>query len=239
MIQLSPYHPEVDAIWHALTSTGARTIAVVAAVPGEGTSLVATALARRAGMSAPSEMGRDDRPGAGPSALLVDLDLSRPSVSRLLGLRPAPDAIVRMDAMGISVFGNASSASADAWRERTRLISQLSAWQRDYRYIVMDTAPMLTGESDEITGATAAAAADVCVMVTLAGRTPANRIREARDNLQAAGANLVGTILNDRDNQSLRAELDRQTYRFNRFMPKAMAALRLRISRSPLIGARV
>ncbi len=37
MIQISPFHPEIDAIWHAVASCGARSIAIVAADTGAGT----------------------------------------------------------------------------------------------------------------------------------------------------------------------------------------------------------
>lgn len=239
MIQISPYHPELDAIWHAVANAGARSLAVVAANPGEGTTLIATALARRAGLSASAETGPDGRRPPATTALLVDLDLTRPSVARSLGLRPAADEIVPLEAMGISVLGLTSATAAGEWRERSKLTRQLAAWRQEYNVVVLDTAPLLTGDADEITGATAASAADACVMVTLAGRTPSSRIREARDMLNAAGANLIGTILNDRDNPSLRAELDRQTYRLNRLLPQTMGKLRRKIARSPLLSARV
>jgi len=241
VIQISPYHPEIDAIWHAVSSTGARSIAVVSAEPGEGTTMIAAALARRAGLSAtsdiPTHSGR--RPPANSTALLVDLDIGRPSVARILGLRPRADEIVRLDAMGIAVLGDVGPDAMECWRERGQLADQLKDWRSDWSVVVLNGAPLLTEDADEIPGTTAAAAADVCVLVTLAGRTPGNRVREARDKLSAAGANLIGSILNDRDNPSLLAELDRETYRFAKAFPRSMAALRARMHRSPILSARV
>lgn len=241
MIQISPYHPEIDAIWHALSGTGARSIAVVSAEPGEGTTMIAAALARRAGLSAtadiPTHSGRTAP--ANSTALLVDLDVGRPSVARILGLRPRADEVVRLDAMGIAVLGDIGPDATERWRERGQLADQLKAWRSEWSVVVLDSAPLLTGDADEIPGTTAAAAADVCVLVTLAGRTPGNRIREAREKLSAAGANLIGSILNDRDNPSLLAELDRETYRFAKILPRSMAALRARMHRSPILSARV
>jgi len=241
MIEVSPYHPEIDAIWHAISSTGARSIAVVSAEPGEGTTLIATALARRAGLSANA-----DRPTAGGRAapvnnvaLLVDLDIERPAVNRVLGLRPQPGELVRLDAMGIAVLGDIGNEAVEAWRERTELGAQLASWRATWSVVVLNTSPLLGSESDSIPGATAAAAADVCVLVTLAGRTSGNRIREAREKLAATGANLIGSILNDRDSPSLLAELDRETYRVGKFFPKAMANLRGWMRRSPVLNARI
>ncbi len=246
MIQISPYHPEIDAVWQAVFATGARSVAVVAAEPGEGTTLIADALARRAGLSAGTDM--DAAPARASSAtavlgaraaLLVDLDIGRRSVGRLLGLRPAMDELVRLDAMGLGVLAHIGPAATEAWRERSTLAEQLKRWQADWSLVVLDTAPVLSGDADEIPGTTAAAAADVCLLVTLAGRTPGNRIREARDKLAAARANLIGSVLNDRDNPSLLAELERETYRFSRFFPRTMAGLRARMHRSPVLSARI
>ncbi len=255
---ISPYHPEIDSIWQAVSATGARSIAVVSALPREGASQIAVALARRAGQSAaPETTAQPGRPlAARPKALLVDLDLLRPESLRMLGQAAQPDEIVRVDGMNLAVLGNVGAETANAWRERARLTEQLAAWRSEWGTVVLDTAPLLTVErrrglrttaadrrappdSGEIAGLTAAAAADVCILVTLAGGTSGTRIREAREKLAAAGANLIGAILNDRDNPSLLAELDRETYRFAKYFPNWMAGLRARMHRSPILTVRV
>jgi protein-tyrosine kinase len=255
---ISPYHPEIDSIWQAVSATGARSIAVVSALPREGASEIAVALARRAGQSAAAEsLAQPGRPvAASPRALLVDLDLLRPAALQMLGQVSQPDEIVRVDDMNLAVLGVVGPETANTWRERTRLTEQLAAWRSDWGIVVMDTAPLLNVErrrgrrttaadrrssphSGEITGITAAASADVCILVVLAGRTSGTRIREAREKLAAAGANLIGTILNDRDNPSLLAELDRETYRFAKYFPNWMAGLRTRMHRSPILTVRV
>jgi Mrp family chromosome partitioning ATPase len=258
MSLISPYHPELDAIWQAISATGARSIAVVSALPREGASQIAVALARRAGQFAAAEtLAQPGRPvAAHPRALLVDLDLLRPSSMRILGQGSQPDEIVRVDSMNLAVLGAIGPETANAWRERARLAEQLAAWRSEWSTVVLDAAPLLTVErrrgrrtsaadrrsspdSGEIAGITAAAAADVCILVTLAGGTSGTRIREARDKLAAAGANLIGAILNDRDNPSLLAELDRETYRFAKYFPDWMAGLRARMHRSPILTVRV
>ena len=75
--------------------------------------------------------------------------------------------------------------------------------------------------------------------MTLAGRTPSGRVREAREQLAAAGANLIGAVLNDRENPSLLSELDRETWRLGRMLPRQMAALRARLHRMPALTARI
>lgn len=258
MIRIPPYHPEIDAIWQAVSATRARSIAVVSTQPGEGTTQVAAALARRAGQFASHDAeGRAGRPDAGRSdALLVDLDLVRPSVSAMLEQTPQPDEIICVDDMNLATLGRIGPLAAERWRERARLTEQLASWQSEWSTIVLVAAPLLRVErrrarrgtaadrrkgpsSGEIAGITAAAAAEVCILVTLAGGTSGTRIREAREKLAAAGANLIGSILNDRDNPTLLGELDRETYRFARYFPDWMGRLRARMHRSPILTARV
>nr|WP_294564942.1 hypothetical protein [uncultured Rhodopila sp.] len=255
---ISPYHPEIDSIWQAVSATGARSVAVVSALPREGASEIAVALARRAGQCAAAEsLARPGRPAAAsPKTLLVDLDLQQPAAGRMLGLASQPEEILRVEGMNLAVLGAISPETANAWRERARLTEQLAAWRSDWGIVVLDTAPLLNAErrrgrrtsaadrrsspySGEIAGITAAAAADVCILVTLVGGTSGTRVREAREKLAAAGANLVGTILNDRDNPTLLAELDRETYRFAKYFPGWMASLRARMRRSPILTVRV
>ena len=174
----------------------------------------------------------------------------------MLGQASQPDEIVRVEEMNLAVLGTIGPDTANAWRERVRLTEQLAAWRADWGTVVLDTAPLLTTErrrgrrtgaadrraspdGGEIAGITPAAAADVCILVTLAGGTSGTRIREAREKLAAAGANLIGAILNDRDNPSLLAELDRETYRFAKYFPDWMAGLRARMHRSPILTVRV
>jgi Mrp family chromosome partitioning ATPase len=237
MIQLSPFHPEIDAVWNAVAQSGARSVAIVAAEPGEGTTLVAGALARRAGLSMAAD--RADGARSAVASLLVDLNLARPAVARVLGLRPLPGEVVRLDALGLAVLADIGVAGAEGWRERAQLASRLAAWRADWGLVVLDTAPLLSGDADIIPGATVAAAADATVLVTLAGRTPANRVREAREKLAAAGATVIGAVLNDRDNPSLLAELDRETWRLSQMFPRQMAGLRSRLHRIPALRARI
>jgi Mrp family chromosome partitioning ATPase len=237
MIQLSPFHPEIDSIWQAVVKSGASSIAIVAAEPGEGTTLVAGALARRAGLAMTAERADGHRPPA--AALLVDLNLARPAVARGLGLRPLPGEIVRLDALGLAVLGDVGIAGAEGWREPAQLGVRLRAWQAEWGMVVLDTAPLLSADADMVPAATVAAAADATVLVTLAGRTAANRVREAREKLAAVGANVIGAVLNDRDNPSLLAELDRETWRLSHLFPRQMAALRARMHRMPALQARI
>ncbi len=226
MTLLSPYDPEIETLWRAISAAGARSVAIVSSRPGEGTTLIASALARRAGLA-----------GGAPS-LLVDLNQVSPGVGRLLGLRPEPGEIVSLAAMGLSIMAQVAPDDADRWRESGALAGQLARWTADWGLVVFDTAPVLSRDHETIPATAVASAADVTVMITLAGRTPVSAVREARASLDSAGARLLGTVMNDRDNPSLLTELERESYRLAPVMPRAMAALRGYLRRTPLMTVR-
>ncbi len=225
MTMLSPYHPEVEALWQAVAQTDARSVAVVSSHGGEGTTLIASALARRAGL-------------AGKPALLVDLNLARPGVAGLFGVRPSPDEIIDLPALGVAVLASVSQASSERWREPGKLAGQIAEWSAQYGLIVMDTAPVLSTDYENLPATAAAAAAEATVLAVLSGRTPLSAIRVAREKLDAAGARLIGSVMNDRDNPSLLTELERETYRLAPFLPRAMAALRNRLHRATMLAVR-
>lgn len=225
MSQLSPYDPEIETLWRALDGSGARSVAVVASSPGEGATLVATALARRAGL-------------AGNRALLADLNQVRPGIGKLLDVQARPGEIVDMPALGIGVLSEASAVQAGAWREPAALAAQVRDWSDTFGLVVFDTAPLLSKVHEPIPATAVAAAAEATVLVTLSGRTPVPAIREACARLTGAGARLIGTVMNDRDNPPLLAELERETYRLAPLFPRWMAAIRRKLQKATLLSVR-
>lgn len=225
MTVLSPYHPEVETLWRGVSQAAARSVALVSSRAGEGTTLMATALARRAGL-------------AGRPALLVDANLARPAVAQQLGIRPVEDEILDVPMLGMAVLASPSRERAQAWREPGRLAGAVAEWSQTYGLVVLDGGPLVEGEFDPLPAASVAAAAEATVLTVLAGRTPVPAVRAAREALDRAGARLIGTVMNDRDNPSLLVELERQTYRLAPRLPRAMAALRGRLSRSTLLAVR-
>ena len=226
MTPLSPYDPEVETLWRAIDAANARSVAVVCSKAGEGTTMIASALARRAGLG-------------GKPALLVDLNSGRPGVARLLGLHPEPGQIVNLPALGLGVLAALRPEDAEAWRNPAALAGQAARWEADWGLVVFDTAPIISLDQEPVPATAVASAAECAVLVTLAGRTSVTTIREARARLAGAGANLIGTVLNDRDNPSLLTELEREAHRFGRYMPGRLAWVRNRLRRAPLLSVRV
>lgn len=83
---------------------------------------------------------------------------------------------------------------------------------------------------------TICAASAATLLNVLTGRTTESQIDEAREILFQSGAILKGVIMNDQHAPGLKQELIRETYRFERFLPKLMAKVRDRIERSTLLN---
>ena len=226
MTALSPYDPEIETLWRAVNAGGARSVAVLSSQPGEGATLIASALARRAGL-------------AGPSALLVDCNPNRAGVAQLHGLQPRCGEIVPLPMLGLAVLAAPTPEDCDAWREPSALAAQVSRWKADYGLVVFDAAPVLSTMHEPVPATAVAAAAEATVLVALSGRTPVPAIREARARLTGARARLLGIVMNDRDNPPLLTELERESYRLSPLLPRSMAALRNWLQRTTLLSVRV
>lgn len=204
-------HPEIEALWRGLGHL--RSLAITAARPGEGTSLVARGLWRRA-------------EAAGRAALLVHAGGEPSAAPRRHGNGPlgewTPDA-----------------ARVADWREPARLRAAIEATRAEWDMVILDAPALLDRAPRPLPGLTAAAAAEATLLVVLAGRTPASALREARTALDAAGARLAGVVMNDRHHPSLGQELERQAMRFARLAPRLAARLVRAARGSTLLTLRV
>jgi Mrp family chromosome partitioning ATPase len=204
-------HPEIEALWRGLRDR--RSVAVTAARPGEGTSLVSRGLWRRA-------------EAAGRTALLIHAGGEPSAAPRRLGNGPlgawTPDA-----------------ARVAEWREPARLRETLEAALADWDMVILDAPALLDRAPRPLPGLTAAAAAEATLLVVLAGRTPASALREARTALDAAGARLAGVVMNDQHHPTLAQELERQAQRFARLAPRLTARLTRMVRGSTLLTLRV
>lgn len=221
---IDPRDPEIEGVWMAVAGSGARSIAVVAANPGEGTTSLAEALTRRAALG-------------GGRALYVNLDAERSAAGT--SLAPLVDTILPGEHTGIGVLARPSSDSANAWRDPARLAAQVAAWRAEWDHVVFDTAPILAKDLPGVPPLSVASAAEATILVVLAGRTAASDVRDAHQRLERAGAKLVGTVLNDRDNPSLLAEMERELGRIERLAPRLVRRIRGGLRRSSLLGQRM
>jgi polysaccharide biosynthesis transport protein len=178
-----------------------RNLMVTSAVPGEGKTFVTTNLAVSLAQ-------------AGKRVILVDLDLRRPSVYKMLDLRPDPgftDLVVEHELLVESVLqptpvpnlrvltsGTIPRNPSELLSvERADLIMQRLNELADI--VIYDTPPAATVTDAVIL----ASQMDGVLQVIGAGKTRINVVLRCKQLLEQAGANLIGPVLNQIDADNL------------------------------------
>ena len=171
---------------------GAKIVVLTSALPSEGKSTTAVCLARSAGQS-------------GARVLLVDCDLRRRSVNKLLGLEPEVgllevlngtaqlnDVIVLDQASGAYILPLAnSSTSPEEVFETAAMNKLLRDAAADFDIVFLDTAPVLAVAETRVL----AAKSDAVVFLAQWRKTPEKAIIAALKLLDAAGAPVAGVAL--------------------------------------------
>jgi capsular exopolysaccharide synthesis family protein len=144
----------------------------------------------------------------GQSVLLVDSDMRRPAVNKYLGIpmnrglsaclagTEDPDSVVlkvdEVPGLNIVTAGHMPPYPSEmlASEAMPRLIHH---WRERYRYIVVDTPPVLA-----VTDAVVCAGiADVVVLIARSEQTGRQSLLRARDLLRKVRANIAGVVVND------------------------------------------
>lgn len=196
---------------------GAHVVSITSALSGEGKSTIATNLAVALSQT-------------GARVLLVDADLRRPTVGRVLGLESGvglttvlagdaelPDVVQDWGTTGLQVLPSGAippnptellGSPAMRW-----LVDQM---RRSYDYVVMDTAPLLP-----VADATVLAGlVDGTAVVAHVGRVRRTQLGQALEHLERVSARVLGVVLNQvhRDEESY-------TYRQHEDGPDAAGAV--------------
>jgi len=168
-----------------------RTLLVTSALAGDGKSITAANLAASLAQS-------------GRRTILVEADLRRPTLSKLLGLVPdvgvttvvagraeAAEVTQRFGDFDVITSGSippnpSELLGSQAFRQ---IVQQL---RETYDNVVIDTPPLLAVTD----AAVAAVAADAVILVTQARRTKRPELLKALYGLRAVDANVAGVVLN-------------------------------------------
>ena len=182
--------------WLLLSARGetGHTVLVTSAVPGEGkttTSLnLAVSLAK-----------------TGANTILVELDIHRPQLARLLGLgsddgfsehfRQRDDVMGHISETTIPnlyalTAGPDSSCLSEMMGSRA-MQETLSRLSERFQYVVIDSPPVLM-TTDAVVISTMV---DGVVLVIRGDQTPVDTIREAQHQLDRVGAKVHGAVVND------------------------------------------
>lgn len=187
------YRSVRSSLLFATASKMPGVIVVTSALAGEGKSVTALNLAASLARS-------------GESTLLIGADMYNPSLAERFGLaetntlpevlagqKSMQEAVTDVDVPHLHFLGSGKSdenpidlVTLSAFKE---LIRDARA---QFRHVVIDTAPQLiTGEAAVI-----GSIADGVVLVVEASRSPQAAIKRARNQLDAAGAEILGVLVN-------------------------------------------
>jgi capsular exopolysaccharide synthesis family protein len=176
----------------AAASGPVRTIAVVSALPEEGKTTTCMCLGRIVARS-------------GSPTVVVDCDLRRQAMSRLLAAPPRAglldvlsgrasieDALVQDEAPGLWLLpiGDDAKGDEDVFQS-VATTELLDALKRRFRVVILDTAPVLLVAET----AALAAKADAVLLLARWGKTPADAAAGAIKRLESGGAYLAGAAL--------------------------------------------
>ncbi|MCP4320911.1 MAG: CpsD/CapB family tyrosine-protein kinase [Psychromonas sp.] len=243
-----PYqNMEIEQIYTQLLSDKHASIAICSAEAGEGVTSLAFALAQRSLL-------------AGHSTLLVDLNLYRPALKSLLDIEsqsltaqysgqsknrqlittnilPPPQLICSEQIM-VAING----VIAPSKREHIMKLRQpgvieqcISEWLKSYDTVIIDTSPLNRVNAQNIPAERVAAACDGALLTVLAGQTTEASINSAHSKLDNAKAKLFGSVINDRDNPTLRDELLREVRRMEPLFSWLSKPLKKIINRNRLL----
>jgi len=170
-----------------------KVLLITSAVPNEGKSTVAANLARTLAMG-------------GSRVLLVDADIRKGHLHKLLGLQSEPglvellrqpdslDSVIQRDSLQNFAFlsrGKALSHSSDLFLSQA-FDSVLARLRREFDYVLIDSSPVFA--TDDAT--TLAPKADGTLFVVRGNYSGARQVREALELLRQRQAKVLGLVFN-------------------------------------------
>lgn len=188
------FEESIDALWANLSFRleGIRTITITSAMPSEGKSSVASQLA--IAMAKASE----------EPVLLIDADTRLPALHSLFGIEASPGfaKVIRGElpiesaidtSLGSLVHvlpAGRLTCSPHQLVSRKNVEALLAKLPTQYRYVVIDTAPVLpAAETLAIASAT-----DATLLCAMRDVTRAEHLQRAQRKLEAAGAKMLGIV---------------------------------------------
>lgn len=238
---------EIERIYTQLFSNTNTAIAICSAEQGEGVTSLAFALAQRNLL-------------AGHSTLLVDLNLFRPAIKAVLDLqtelhsmqsnittmikKTTANVYLNQPQLVFSVDNSIVVNGVTAPTKREHIIklrqpgvleSCIEQWLTDYDTVIIDTSPLNRLNAQNIPAERVAAACDGAVLTVLASQTSESSLNSALTKLNNANALLLGSVFNDRDNPTLKAELLREVTRIPPFFNRLRNGLNKIINKSRLL----
>ncbi len=184
-----------------------KVLLITSAVPNEGKSTVAANLARTLAMG-------------GSRVLLVDADIRKGHLHKLLGLQSEPglvellrqpdslDGVIQRDSLQNFAFlsrGKALSHSSDLFLSQA-FDSVLARLRREFDYVLIDSSPVFATDD----ASTLAPKADGTLFVVRGNYSGARQVREALELLRQRQAKVLGLVFN-------RADVSARSYHYYKY----------------------
>jgi len=231
MQELPIHYAEVEAIYNQTLGAGYRTLAITSVKTGEGKTTISQALVERAQI-------------IGKKVLLVEMNTFNPALSEKLRLSMSDqlkkNEIIAIKSKGYSLLPAPQNISdVLQYREANLLLEAVSGWLLDFDCIIFDTSALTSLNQSNIPAEIICGVCEGALLVIEAGKTPASLIQESIEKLKLKKVNLIGSVLNDKNNPALLTELQRETYRLNRRFPVLMDKLRKKLASTVLLNVSI
>lgn len=126
-----------------------------------------------------------------------------------------------------------------ALRKQDAIEQQINHWFQEYDYVVFDTAPINRISARNIPAQRVIQACEGAVIIALAGSTSEADVMTALSKLKKQKNKIVGWVINDRDNPSLKSEMLRELKRLDPLLGKYTSMLKKMINNSKFLSTSV
>ena len=225
-------YTEVSRIHKNAVSTLQGSLVITAATAGEGTSIIAHLMAQRS-----AESGR--------RTLILDLNLKNAALSNeLLGERYSWNLTERevddkltdlihpvKDVDNLFILpAPLDPSSVNFLKDTVRAAHLLDVLEMQFDHIIIDTTPLNATNRYNADPVIISAAAKRTLLVVMGAKTMRKKIHAAIRELREAGANIDGIIMNNRDNPSIKEQLQRICLKIKPILPGLSSWLSYKIN---------
>ncbi|WP_174855898.1 chromosome partitioning protein ParA [Vibrio atypicus] len=210
-------HSEIEQIYLAAEMSQSRALCITACQSGDGVTSVTTALAERYLL-------------AGLKTLIVDLNTFHPAFESA-GLNLGASLSKEETECGILLEHKEShqlftglvvpreQSELLSFRDPTQLSMNVTSWLEHFDRIICDTSPLLQVNRSNIPAQVVASACDHTILVVMGGKTTSGQLAKATEMLTNSSIQLLGSVLNLKQQATLGQEMVREINRFT-FLPK-------------------
>lgn len=215
----------------------ATCIAMTSSNRGEGVSVTAYALTRRAAAS-------------GHKTLLIDMNIDNPHLSDWLSSQQYKwhpsilkkiNPIEKLGNTGLFIL-SAPDKKSSLWsfREKSQLEKMLLDLKKEYDCIIIDVPSVLENNNeDNIPAETICSICDKTILMALSARTSESDMSQSISILKKSGAKMHGIVINDLYEPALKDEICREIDRVKRFIPKLAEKLKITVRKSAFLSQEV